>query len=231
MAWPDPLSPLDVRLATLRSNIMRLQEWKFRHDETYFIKKDEYDIAYSSWKPGQPRPIPPREPESSRALIVSTKWLEEASRVARRATTQGGDDRALLEDCLDTLSQINEQQTKERGFGPPSFFVNYSRSYIHRGFMFGDQSYIAGAVSEIHETELSSEARISAWVGEAIHQTLQGYINTTDDWKKQLYASRIDMEWLLRSKHTLLFDSNVVRLINKEFMPGSDLWNSKVSLQ
>jgi len=234
LAWPDAQSPLVVRIAALRLNIARLQAWKHRHDESYFQKEQAYNKAQLLWEPGHPRPVRPQQSKDGRALILSAKWLEEASRVARRATTGGGDDRALLEDCLDTLRIQNPLLSDEA--------LDKAIQAITHGFMFREHSYIAKRARNRDEPAVTTRSNVRRnrvydpevvknAVEDAFEKTLQGYANTRNEWKKELYDARVDLKWLLRSEHTITFDSDVVRFIHSETMPGSDLWKSTVFLQ
>jgi len=228
MAWPDATSPLPVRLAALRTNIERLQRWKRRHDETYHNKWEEYHEAHFSWETGHPQPLPPMEQQSedSRALIFSARWLEEASRVARRATTRGGDDRNLLEDCLSTLKVLSAEN-------PLDLRIFSRMEKVTKGFMFRKDRFdvMEGPKTQAHRHTDFSPQMPDVVPGAAIHRTLQGFENTTDEWQKQLYQARVDLEWLLSLTHTIQFDSDVVRFIGTGTMPWSKLWQSKVLLQ
>jgi len=228
LAWPDPKSPLRVRLAALRANFERVQNWGYRHDETYLKQRREYD----AWRPGQPRPSSPRGPsEDSRALIFSPRWLAQANRIAARATTCGGADNTFLKDCVRTL-----RKTKQRG---DVVDVEEAKEIIREGFMFrkkdgSDRYYAVQRPKEYGSEAMTSDempGSTTEAAKEAIDMTLEGYINAAEDWKKQLYEARDDVSWLVHFKHTLWYDSDVVHYIKSKTFAGSRLWTIDVMLR
>jgi len=201
-AWPEPRSPLNTRLAALRSHITRIESWHHRHFER----------------------------STERVVVLSDKWLEQASRVARRATTQGGEDSSLLEDCLENLNMVKGVDVES---------IHNTAQRIKGGFMFRNDKYIA-AMYNVWEDELSSDLywdipsttsrSPESLARDIIASTLDSYSTTEDPWKKQLFDMREDLKWLLSSEHTVYLNVDVINFIGPKTMPGSQMWNSTVLL-
>jgi len=231
MVWPDSDSPLEARLAALHINLERLESWRIRHDETYYQKLKEYyaRLRQKPDTPGHPLlSLPTEQSEESRALIFSADWVEEASRVARRATTQRGRDRAFLEDCLATLRQIKVHTA--------SVDVDRATQLISQKFFFENDAFFAmarpkpGRGPPMRSEEMPNVTAKAA--DDAIYETIEGYTNTPDPWKKQLYDARVHLKWLLLERRpNLTYNPDVVRYISSEACVGSDLWKSTVIMR
>jgi len=232
LAFPEPKTDLGIRLATLLRHIMRIETWAEEWKrENPRIDNNAAAIGIKSSPPG-PLSIstgnsPHQRPRRS-ALILSNKWLQNANRVVRRVTTQGGKDSSFLDDCC--LRILNMK------VGLRIEFVRDAIQIIKDGFMFDDNEYSVKRKAKELQVNRSIEAveidlSPKQLACDVIKGTLNAYATSQQSWKKQLYDAQDDVECLLESGHTIQLDPDLICFIGSETMPCSDLWNSKVLLQ
>jgi hypothetical protein len=163
--------------------------------------------------------------DPSSTLILTRTWLDQASRIRRRATTNGDKDETFLQDAYMTLAQHSKRR----------LLSNEERRNIQARlrlcFFFKEDGFSIKryAPSSAPEAPSAQEALRNMSYRQILRDTLQSYsAQPPTSWKGQLYTSRDlvytvmtwDRVWEVRPDRVQILD----------FAPGDPLWSARVHL-
>lgn len=231
LGWLQPAGTLQARLQRLNDNLARLKGWKQYHDAVFYAAKKKFWDAKRAWVVAGENvaaPVSPKEPTESKALLVSERWLSYASRIARRATTNGGRDRMFFDDVGESV------QEARRAYRCSEADANRIQNSVRCTMMTEHGSYILVPKKElVYNGHDPSPAMGYAMLTPemAVRRTIAKYANSTNEWKKALFATKDEMEALFEFGHTIEYDTKFVRVIPASTSPGSELWESTALLR
>jgi hypothetical protein len=183
---------------------------------------------------------------AKRQIMFSPDWFLQASRVFKRATTQGGADSSLLEDVFATHDRILAETTlglAQQAVRVETFNYQAVKKELRKGFMFGQESYTFRQAESIivglptlprsydREHEDSITYMTSSESDRVLEETFTGYKQAKDPWRSELFEARDALKWLMIHGKTIELPANSSILFDEATMPGSALWNATLLLQ
>jgi hypothetical protein len=272
--WPDPTRPIKERLCDLILNITKVEglpmtdmvagyEFSERfnrvgNDLATGISQsfEQFAVANQlpefSGVPGAERLVTryaeyaKRWRNRKQPVLLTQRWLDEANRIWRRATSGDGSDSRFLDDIYHAIegNSLIEGHVKETIRIETSSGIKFetkvtsradlTKQIVRKGFLFeGDSGYQIflrrGQLRRISSKSWSPE---DAWAREAVDEVLESYQeakqNTDDAWKRDLYAARHEIRWLIFSSGRIVCDADHVRYLY--FRPDSALWETTCQL-
>ena len=186
--------------------------------------------------------------------ILTWRWLKQADRVWRRATSGDGRDARFLEDvyhAIHTSSEIQEKakqsaeeaerKAAEQGREPrsPEFTIQGVMWEVRAGFLFNEDAGFCIKIliqPERRGPPISPEytrANLHEyWAERLVQEVLESYgtdvKHSQDPWKQELYAARSEVFYLWGRSKVLNCNGDFVRFLH--FNPDSALWNKVCQL-
>jgi hypothetical protein len=186
----------------------------------------------------------------TQCAILTWRWLKQANRVWRRATSGDGQDARFLEDvyhAIHTSSEIQEKVKQsaeeeeraaaEQGREPrsPEFTIRGVMSKLRAGFLFNEDAGFCIKILIRRGPRASPDRRPNLheyWAARLVQEVLESYgtdvKHSQDSWKQELYAARSEVFYLWGSSKVLNCKGNYVRFLH--FNPDSALWNKVCQL-
>ena len=152
-------------------------------------------------------------------LILTRAWLDQATSIKRRATTDGGKDDTFLQDAYKTLAQHSKRPLLR------DYECSDLQDELRSCFFFEDDEF--SIEPKIRPPESVPFLEISQ--GEILWTTLESYsAQPPTSWKGRLYASRDHVYTVMIRPRVLKVDPDRVRIL--DFAPGDPLWSARVHL-
>ncbi|KAJ9494523.1 hypothetical protein H2202_009955 [Exophiala xenobiotica] len=151
---------------------------------------------------------------SSAKLILTRTWLDQASSIRRRATTDGGNDKTFLQDAYMTLAQHPKRP----------LLMDYECSDIQAElescFFFKKDEFSIQRPRPPHSMPFR---QIS--YRQILHDTLESYsAQPSTSWKGRLYTSRDHVYTVMTWDRVLEVRPDRVQIL--DFAPGDPLWSA-----
>lgn len=187
----------------------------------------------------------------TRSVLLTHRWLEEGSRIWRRATTGDGKNRTFMNDVLHAVSRSSYiQQEVERSAreeeeeaarwgcspSPGNFSVEGLKCSVMGGFLFqGDEGFLIEldtGNSPVASPQREDD-RHKYWAAQIVLQVAESYGEqaggSRDPWKRELYLARNEIRYLFCAPKLIICDANYVRFLH--FRTESELWNQVCQLR
>jgi hypothetical protein len=162
-----------------------------------------------------------RGSEWKSSYLLTQSWLEEASRINRRATTNGGGDFSLIEDVIESLKKSGANSALAE-IADHNSWENGARRWMKTILMTQESAYkcVWNGRSESSSWG-SSESRMRGIIMAELSSVLEQYAELPEwSWKHALSKVIPEILSLLETSHVMLNEPLVVL----EFSPESPLW-------
>lgn len=155
----------------------------------------------------------------SSELILTRMWLDQASSIKRRATTDGGKDDTFLQDAYKTLAQHPKRSLLRE------YECSEIQDELRSCFFFKEDEFCIQAISP----EYASLPFREISYRQVLRATLESYsTQPPTSWKGRLYASRDHVYKVVTQSRVLRVDPDRVRIL--DFVPAMECTRASLAV-